>query len=140
MAQIGCHVPGEECNLTPVDRIFTRIGANDRIMSGESTFMIELKETSSILNNATKNSLLVLDELGRGTSTYDGYSIAYSVIKYISEVIKCRCLFSTHYHVLTEELQYHPLIDVYHMKCHLDVEKFDFFYLILQKRSVDFSV
>eukprot|EP01080_Neovahlkampfia_damariscottae_P007739 gene7739-12209_t len=123
MAQIGCPVPAGECNLTPIDKIFTRIGSLDRIMSGESTFMVELKETSNILKNSTPNSLVILDELGRGTSTFDGQNIAFSVLKYITEKIKCRCFFSTHYHTLTDELMNHPLIDSYHMKCLSDVEK-----------------
>lgn len=120
MAQMGCYVPASKCELTPVDRIFTRIGANDRIMSGQSTFMVELYETSNILRNATKHSLVILDELGRGTSTFDGYAIAYSVIRYLAEKIKCRTLFSTHYYMLTEELLSHPNIDMFHMKCVID--------------------
>eukprot|EP00761_Pharyngomonas_kirbyi_P004414 gb/GECH01004418.1/.p1 GENE.gb/GECH01004418.1/~~gb/GECH01004418.1/.p1 ORF type:complete len:1061 (+),score=256.66 gb/GECH01004418.1/:1-3183(+) len=117
MAQMGAYVPAQCFKLSPIDRIFTRIGANDRIMAGESTFMVELKETSNILRNATKHSLVILDELGRGTSTFDGYAIAYSVMKYIAEKIGCRTLFSTHYFALTEELNNHPEIDMYHMKC-----------------------
>lgn len=120
MAQMGCYVPASKCELTPVDRIFTRIGANDRIMSGQSTFMVELYETSNILRNATKNSMVILDELGRGTSTFDGYAIAYSVIRYLAEKVQCRTLFSTHYYMLTEELLSHPFIDMYHMKCVID--------------------
>jgi DNA mismatch repair protein MSH6 len=125
MAQIGCYVPAESLTLSPVDRIFTRIGANDRIMAGQSTFMVELQETSNILRHSTKNSLVILDELGRGTSTYDGYSIAYSVILYIAEKIQCRCLFSTHYHMLTEELYKNPLIDMFQMGVHI---RYNIFY------------
>eukprot|EP00468_Gymnochlora_sp_CCMP2014_P015207 CAMPEP_0167768892 /NCGR_PEP_ID=MMETSP0110_2-20121227/16951_1 /TAXON_ID=629695 /ORGANISM="Gymnochlora sp., Strain CCMP2014" /LENGTH=254 /DNA_ID=CAMNT_0007657679 /DNA_START=52 /DNA_END=812 /DNA_ORIENTATION=+ len=85
MAQIGCYVPAEECKLASVDRIFTRVGANDRIMQGQSTFMVELQETANILEHATSKSLVILDELGRGTSTFDGTAIAYSVVKYLLE-------------------------------------------------------
>ena len=77
LAQVGCFVPASMCELSPVDRIFTRIGASDRILSGQSTFFVELSETADILNNATPNSLVILDELGRGTSTFDGTAIAY---------------------------------------------------------------
>jgi len=80
MAQMGAYVPAACCRMRPVDRIFTRIGASDRIMAGQSTFMVELSETSIILQNATSRSLVILDELGRGTSTFDGYAIAYSVL------------------------------------------------------------
>ena len=115
MAQIGCYVPAERCNLTVVDRIFTRIGAQDRILSGQSTFFVELEETSTILTNATKNSLVILDELGRGTSTFDGTAIAYAVISYIAHQIECRCLFSTHYHILTEDFRNDSNISMFHM-------------------------
>ena len=83
MAQIGCHVPASSFRLSPVDRIFTRIGANDNIMAGQSTFMVELSETSKILREATEHSLVILDELGRGTSTFDGYAIAFSVLYHL---------------------------------------------------------
>eukprot|EP01080_Neovahlkampfia_damariscottae_P012159 gene12159-5649_t len=122
MAQLGAFVPADSFRLSSVDRIFTRIGANDKIMAGQSTFMVELQETSNILKNATKNSLVILDELGRGTSTFDGYSIAYSVIRYLAEKISCRTLFSTHYFMLTEELSNHPFIDLYKMGCLVEKE------------------
>ena len=105
MAQIGCYVPASQCEMTVVDRIFTRIGANDYIIGGQSTFMVELLETAAILNCATKRSLVIMDELGRGTSTYDGYAIALAVVKHITETIKCRMMFSTHYHLLVKELE-----------------------------------
>jgi len=105
MAQIGCFVPATKATLSVVDRIFTRIGANDNILSGQSTFMIELEETSNILRHATNKSLVILDELGRGTSTYDGAAIAFSVAEHlISEIKGCRVLFSTHYHMIAQEL------------------------------------
>ena len=100
--QIGSYVPAKECNMSIFDKIFTRIGASDDLTSGESTFMVEMKESSNALLNATKNSLILFDELGRGTSTYDGMSLAGSIIEYISKNIKCKTLFSTHYHELTD--------------------------------------
>ena len=99
--QIGSFVPAKKCNIPIFDKIFTRIGASDDLVGGESTFMVEMKESAYALKNATKNSLILFDELGRGTSTYDGMSLAGSIIRYISENIKCKTLFSTHYHELT---------------------------------------
>ena len=101
MAQLGSFVPAEEARLPVLDRIFARVGASDDLGSGLSTFMVEMQETASILKEATANSLLVLDEIGRGTSTYDGMSIARSVLEYICRRIKAKTLFSTHYHELT---------------------------------------
>ncbi len=102
MAQMGSFVPADEAVLGIVDRIFTRVGAYDDLSSGQSTFMIEMTETASILNNATANSLIIVDEIGRGTSTFDGVSIAWSVAEYIYNHVKARTLFSTHYHVLNK--------------------------------------
>lgn len=117
MAQMGCYVPASICRLTPVDRIFTRIGANDNIMAGQSTFMVELQETANILKNATAHSLVIMDELGRGTSTFDGYGIAYGVLDDLSRRLKCRSLFSTHYHLLTKEFEGNREIALFHMGC-----------------------
>lgn len=100
--QIGCFVPCLKCNIPIFDKIFTRIGASDDLVGGESTFMVEMKESANALKNATNNSLILFDELGRGTSTYDGMSLAGSIIKYISKHVKCKTLFSTHYHELTD--------------------------------------
>lgn len=102
MAQMGSYVPASKARIGLVDRIFTRVGASDNLVRGESTFMVEMIETASILNSAGENSLLVLDEIGRGTSTYDGISIAWSVAEYIHNAIQARTLFATHYHELTE--------------------------------------
>ena len=101
LAQSGSFVPCEQFTLSPVDNIFTRIGSLDNLYSGHSTFMVEMLETAAILNLATPNSLVILDEVGRGTATFDGMSIAYSLCKYLLENINCRTLFSTHYHELT---------------------------------------
>ncbi len=103
--------------LTPVDRIFTRIGASDRILEGKSTFYVEMEETKSILMSATFKSLAIVDELGRGTSTFDGYSIAHSVLKYMVEKVCCRTLFSTHYHMLLDDFRERPKVQLYHMAC-----------------------
>ena len=102
MAQIGSYIPASDATIGVVDRIFTRIGASDVITKGQSTFMVEMIETANILNNATKKSLILLDEVGRGTSTFDGISIAWSVVEYIARRLKARTLFATHYHELTE--------------------------------------
>ncbi len=102
MAQIGSFVPAKEADIGIVDRIFTRIGASDNLSQGESTFMVEMNEVSNIIKNATKNSLIILDEVGRGTSTYDGLSIAWAVVEYIAKYLKAKTLFATHYHELTQ--------------------------------------
>ncbi|XP_022882429.1 DNA mismatch repair protein MSH7 isoform X2 [Olea europaea var. sylvestris] len=115
MAQLGCYVPCEICVFSLVDTIFTRLGASDQIMTGESTFLIECTETASVLQNATHNSLVLLDELGRGTSTFDGYAIAYAVLRHLIEKVNCRLLFATHYHLLTKEFGTHPRVALQHM-------------------------
>lgn len=110
MAQIGSFIPAREATIAPVDRIFTRVGASDDISTGQSTFMVEMKEVSYILEHATCNSLVILDEIGRGTSTFDGLSIARAVVEHICETIHCKSLFATHYHELIElEDQYSKL-------------------------------
>ena len=102
MAQIGSFLPAREAVISPVDRIFTRIGASDDLVSGQSTFMVEMNEVAQILKYATKNSLVILDEIGRGTSTFDGMSIARAVIEHIEQKIHAKTLFATHYHELTD--------------------------------------
>ncbi len=113
--QMGSFVPAKEADLPIFDKIFTRIGASDDLVGGESTFMVEMKESANALKNATKNSLILLDELGRGTSTYDGMSLAGSIISYISKNIKCKTMFSTHYHELTRMSEYTPGIKNVHV-------------------------
>lgn len=104
MAQIGSFVPAQTANIGIVDRIFTRVGASDDLASGQSTFMVEMNEVANILRNATSKSLLILDEIGRGTSTFDGLSIAWAVVEHISnpKLLGAKTLFATHYHELTE--------------------------------------
>ena len=102
MAQIGSFVPAREATLGVADRIFARVGASDELSRGQSTFMVEMTETARILNTATPRSLVILDEIGRGTSTYDGVSLAWAVVEYLHDHLGCRTLFATHYHELTD--------------------------------------
>lgn len=120
LAQLGGYVPARSCRLTPCDRIYTRIGANDNIMGGQSTFMVELAETSKILREATPRSMVILDELGRGTSTFDGYAIAYAVLHYLSTHIGCLGMFATHYQTLCKEFSRNPEIINMHMGYFMD--------------------
>lgn len=117
LAQLGADVPAESFKLSPVDRIFVRMGARDHIMAGQSTFLMELSETASMLSSATQNSLVALDELGRGTSTSDGQAIALSVLEYLVHQTKCRGLFSTHYHRLAVEYEKDAKVLLCHMAC-----------------------
>lgn len=114
MAQIGCYIPCERGVMVPVERVFSRIGGRDEIVSGKSTFMVELEETSTILRNATNRSLVVLDEFGRGTSVNDGYSIAFSVLEFLKK-IGCPVLFSTHHHRLTTDFEGDNRVQLGHM-------------------------
>jgi DNA mismatch repair protein MutS len=102
LAQTGSFVPAKRARIGVVDRVLTRVGASDNLARGESTFMVEMKETANILRRATRRSLVVLDEIGRGTSTYDGLAIAWSVAEHLHDAARCRALFATHYHELTE--------------------------------------
>jgi len=115
MAQVGSLVPAQSFKLTPVDRIFTRIGAKDSLQERKSTFYTELEETFVIVDNAKSNSLVIIDELGRGTSTYDGVALAYAILKYLTEEINCMTLFATHYHILVDEFRLYRSVCNYHM-------------------------
>jgi DNA mismatch repair protein MSH6 len=117
LAQIGCKVPADSCVMTPVDRIFTRVGASDRILAGQSTFFVELAETASILKSATQDSLCILDELGRGTATFDGTAIAHAVVNHLVRRVRCRTLFATHYHSLADDWGVDPRVRLGHMDC-----------------------
>ncbi|MDR1781880.1 MAG: DNA mismatch repair protein MutS [Bacilli bacterium] len=114
MAQIGCYVPAQEANLMIFDNIFTRIGASDNLIQGQSTFMVEMLEASNAILNASENSLIIFDEIGRGTATYDGMSLAGAIIEYITSQIKAKLLFSTHYHELVELANTNDSIVNYH--------------------------
>ena len=115
LAQMGCPVPAMRLTLSPVDAVYTRIGATDRIISGESTFMVECAECAAILDRATRDSLVIFDELGRGTSTFDGYAIAHAVLDHMVAGSRGRVLFATHYHPLNVEFSAHPGVQLGHM-------------------------
>lgn len=121
MVQIGAPIPATSARLTLVDRIFTRLGAQDDIMAGHSTFLVELSETSAILKHATANSLVLLDELGRGTATYDGTAIAAAVVNFLGD-LKCLTMFSTHYHSLVDNFHNDARITLGHMACMVENE------------------
>lgn len=135
MAQIGCYVPARKAELPIFDQIFTRIGASDDIMSGQSTFMVEMMEANNALKNATKNSLILFDEIGRGTSTYDGMALAQAMIEYIVYNIKAKTLFSTHYHELTEMEVKTPGILNVHVDVHEEDEKVTFLYRVIKGKA-----
>ncbi len=117
MAQCGSLVPADYANLMVLDRIFTRIGSGDNLAEGKSTFLVEMEETATICTQATKQSLVILDEVGRGTSTFDGIALAQAIIEHILQVIHARCLFATHYHELTALAEQHLNIKNYHLQC-----------------------
>jgi len=121
MAQIGCYVPADSAHIGIIDKCFSRVGASDDLARGQSTFMVEMVETSAILNNATERSLVILDEIGRGTATYDGLSIAWGCVEYLHKVNKSRCIFATHYHELTSLSE-----TLENMSCHtMQVKEWD---------------
>jgi len=123
MAQIGCYVPAVSARLTPVDRIMSRLGANDNIFAAQSTFFVELSETKKILSEATPRSLVILDELGRGTSSYDGVAVAQAVLHHIATHVGCIGFFATHYHSLAAEFENHPEICPRRMQIHVDEDE-----------------
>ena len=115
LAHTGSYIPAKDARIDLVDRIFTRIGASDDLARGQSTFMVEMSETANILNNATPRSLIILDEIGRGTSTFDGLSLAWSIVEYLHNIVGAKTLFATHYHELTELAQRLPRIKNYNV-------------------------
>lgn len=138
MAQMGSFVPAKSANLPIIDKIFTRIGASDDLVSGESTFMVEMNEAKNAIVNATENSLILFDELGRGTATYDGMSLAQSILEYVNKHIKCKTLFSTHYHELTSLEREIPSIENIHVSAHEENGTITFLHKI-KKGAVDKS-
>lgn len=135
MAQIGCFVPAKMANLPLFDQIFTRIGANDDIMSGQSTFMVEMMEANNALQNASENSLILFDEIGRGTSTYDGMALAQAMLEYIDQNIKAKTLFSTHYHELTDLAKKHASIRNVHVDVHEEDDHVTFLYRVSEGKA-----
>jgi DNA mismatch repair protein MutS len=116
LAQAGGYVPAQAATLTLVDRLFSRVGASDNLAKGRSTFMVEMVETAAILAQATERSFVILDEVGRGTSTYDGLALAWAVVEAVHEVNRCRCLFATHYHELTRLAETLSSLSLHHVR------------------------
>ena len=135
LAQIGCFVPAKKAVLPIFDKIFTRIGASDDIMSGQSTFMVEMIEANHALTNATENSLILFDEIGRGTSTYDGMSLAHAMIEYINQTIHAKTLFSTHYHELTTLEEQYDSINNLHVDVHEENDHVTFLYKVIPGKA-----
>ena len=115
LAQTGCFVPAKSLKMGIVDKIFTRVGASDNISRGESTFMVEMLETATILNNLSERSLVLLDEIGRGTSTFDGMSIAWAIVEHLHELSQAKTLFATHYHELNDLEKLYPRVHNFHI-------------------------
>lgn len=135
MAQMGCYVPASHCQMPIFDKVFTRMGASDDILSGQSTFMVEMMEANTALSQATENSLILFDEIGRGTSTYDGMSLAQAMVEYIASKIKAKTLFSTHYHELTElENEISAMVN-YHVEVHEEDDHVTFLYRVLKGKA-----
>ncbi len=135
MAQLGCFVPAKKAILPIFDQIFTRIGASDDIMSGQSTFMVEMTEANHALQHATEHSLILFDEIGRGTSTYDGMALAQAMLEYIEQNIHAKTLFSTHYHELTQLSKYHQGIRNVHVEVHEENETVTFLYRVNEGKA-----
>ncbi len=135
MAQLGCFVPARNAKLPLFDQIFTRIGASDDIMSGQSTFMVEMNEANHALQHATADSLILFDEIGRGTSTYDGMALAQAMIEYIEQTIHAKTLFSTHYHELTQLADTHPGIRNVHVEVYEEDEHVTFLYRVNEGKA-----
>ena len=143
MAQVGCFVPCKSCTMPIFDKIFTRIGASDDILSGQSTFMVEMIEANNALSNATNKSLILFDEIGRGTSTYDGMALAQAIIEYIATILHSKTLFSTHYHELTSLEANLDNVKNVHVNVHEEKDKITFMYKVtsgVAKRSYGINV
>ncbi|TGZ80685.1 DNA mismatch repair protein Msh6 [Ascodesmis nigricans] len=136
LSQIGCFIPSLSATLTPVDRIMSRLGANDNIFASQSTFFVELSETKKILSEATPRSLVILDELGRGTSSYDGVAVAQAVLHHVATHIGCVGYFATHYHSLAEEFKTHPEINPMRMRIRVDDESREITFLYKLENGV----
>jgi DNA mismatch repair protein MutS len=130
LAQVGSFVPARSAQVGLVDRVFTRVGASDELSRAQSTFMVEMTEAANILNNATRRSLVILDEIGRGTSTYDGVSLAWGITEYLHDTIGCRTLFATHYHELAQLSERLPGLRNYHAEVHEAVDGIIFLHQI----------
>jgi DNA mismatch repair protein MutS len=131
LAQIGSFVPAQSAHIGVVDKIFTRVGSVDDLSMGQSTFMVEMNETALILNSATERSFILLDEIGRGTSTYDGVAIAWSVSEYIANSIHARTIFATHYHELNVMCNDYPQIKNFRMTINENQDGIDFLYKVV---------
>jgi len=135
MAQMGSFIPCKKAVMPIFDRIFTRIGASDDILTGKSTFMVEMMEANIALRYATKHSLILFDEIGRGTATYDGMALAQAMLEYIDEAIQAKTLFSTHYHELTDMEQEHPSMHNVHVDVREKKEEIEFRYRIVEGKA-----
>lgn len=134
LAQIGSYIPAKTLILKPFDRVFCRIGADDKILEGKSTFFMEMEESFNIVSEATESSFVIFDELGRGTSTYDGVALAYGVLKYLVENLKCKTMFSTHYHLLLDEFRLYKEVRNYYLdfKYNEENEEMDFLFKFVE--------
>ena len=135
MAQMGCYVPAKKASLPIFDKLFTRIGASDDILSGQSTFMVEMTEANHALQNATEHSLILFDEIGRGTSTYDGMALAQAMIEYIATCVKAKTLFSTHYHELTSLEEHLDGVENVHVEVHEENDNVTFLYRVKKGKA-----
>jgi DNA mismatch repair protein MutS len=131
LAQLGSFVPATRARIGVCDRVFTRVGASDNLAAGQSTFMIEMQETANILRGASRRSLVILDEIGRGTSTYDGLSIAWAVAEYLHDVVQCRAMFATHYHELCDLADVRPAVVNYNVAAREHGEEVVFLHRLL---------
>ena len=132
LAQMGCYVPADKATIGIADRIFSRVGSGDDISKGQSTFMLEMLETASIVNQSSEKSFIILDEIGRGTSTWDGLSLAWSIIEYINEKIGAKTLFATHYHELSDLENKIKKLSLHHFEVKEIDEEITFIYQIMK--------